>query len=125
MILYHFRREGLRVTLTCSCFFSLVVPEDSPSNVQAAPHSTTSIKVTWDQVNECKRNGKIKKYLVEVFNSSWHEKYYVNASSGKSSVVVSNLQEYANYSARVQAFTNEGGGPFSEYQNTTTHQPGS
>ena len=104
--------------------FSLTVPKAPPSNVTAEPHSTTSIKVTWQPVDECKRNGKITEYRVEVYNSSLDEIDFANVSGTTYSVEVKGLQEYTNYSARVQAYTSIGEGPFSKYRNTTTHQPG-
>ena len=100
-------------------------PGAAPSNVTASPESTTSIKVEWDPVPKCKRNGEITNYIVEVFNSTRDEVRYVNVSSDDRSVVIRNLQEYANYSVLVYATTAVGEGPPSEYQNTTTHQPGS
>ena len=101
-------------------------PGAAPSNVTASPESTTSIKVEWDPVPKCKRNGEITNYIVEVFNSTRDEVRYVRyVSSDDRSVVIRNLQEYTNYSVRVYATTAVGEGPPSEYQNTTTHQPGS
>lgn len=99
-------------------------PGAAPSNVSASPYSTTSIKVEWDAVPKCKRNGEITNYIVEVFNNTSEEVQRVNVSSNDRSKVIRDLQEYTNYSVRVFATTAVGNGPPSEYQNTTTHQPG-
>ena len=99
-------------------------PGAPPANVTAHPYSTTSIIVKWDQVPECKRNGNITKYIVEVFNSTWSEVQSANVSNF--SKVIEGLQEYTNYSVKVTAVSAVGKrSPPSKYQNTTTHQPGS
>lgn len=78
----------------------------------------------WDQVPECKRNGNITKYIVEVFNSTLSEVQSANVSNF--SKVIAGLQEYTNYSVKVTAVSAVGKeSRASEYQNTTTHQPGS
>lgn len=104
-------------------FFYPTVP-GQPSNVTAVPHSTTSIKVEWDPVQECEKNGEITNYIVEVYNRTAYEVAYDNVSGNAFSVVIEDLQEYTNYSVVVYATTAAGGGRFSEYQNTTTHRPG-
>lgn len=99
------------------------VPSGPPEDVKAEPNTPTSIIIKWKKVDECKRNGKITKYIVEVYNSSLYELKWFNVSGSTYQVIVSDLQ-YANYSAKVQAYTAVGEGPFSEYKNTTPHQPG-
>lgn len=101
------------------------VPGDPPANVRASPDSTTSIKVEWAPVPECKSNGNIINYIVEVYNSTLGEVHYANVSGSEFSEVIEGLQEYTNYSVKVFAATAKGEGPSSEYKNTTTHQPGS
>ncbi|KAJ7378572.1 hypothetical protein OS493_022560 [Desmophyllum pertusum] len=98
------------------------VPSGPPEDVKAEPNTPTSIIIKWKKVDECKRNGKITKYVVEVYNSSLDELKWFNVSGSTYQVIVPDLQ-YANYSAKVQAITAVGDGPFSEYQTTTPHQP--
>ena len=78
----------------------------------------------WDPVPECNRSANITSYIVEVFNSTEFEVQYANVSGLYK--VIENLQEYTNYSVRVTARSATGreSDP-SEYQSTTTHQPGS
>ena len=103
-----------------------IVPGKPPQEVRANPDSTTSIKVEWDPVPECYRNGKITDYVVEVYNSSLVEIKHDNVSGSRSkfSVFINGLQEYTNYSVKVFSKSAKGDGPSSEFQNTTTHQPG-
>ena len=71
------------------------------------------------------RNGTIIQYKVEVRNKSSQEvSQNVNVSAENVSVVINNLKMYVTYFFQVQAFTNEGAGPFSEPVNGTTNQTG-
>lgn len=104
--------------------FSYPTVPGQPSNVTAVPDSTTSIKVEWDPVDECEKNGNITKYFVQVYNRTGYEVADVNVSGNTFFVVIEDLQQYTNYSVVVYATTAAGKGLFSEYQNTTTHRPG-
>lgn len=77
----------------------------------------------WKKVPECKRNGEITTYIVEVFNSTLSEIQDANVTGRFK--VIEGLKEYTNYSVRVFARSAAGESPPSEYQNTTTHQAGS
>lgn len=77
----------------------------------------------WNEVPECKRNGEITTYIVEVFNSTLSEIQDANVTGRFK--VIEGLKEYTNYSVRVFARSAAGESPPSEYQNTTTHQAGS
>ena len=92
----------------------------------AKPESTTSIKVRWGPVHWKKIGGKITHYILEVYNVSKKIGDYNVSGSALEYVeyVVNGLQVNSNYSARVQAVTALGAGPFSGFENTTTHQPG-
>lgn len=105
-------------------FCSPTVPEAPPSNVTAMAKSTTSINISWSEVPWKERNGDIIKYNLEVFNSSLHIIYNDTALGNETSLVVKNLEVFSNYSAKVQAETSEGRGPFSGLVNATTHLPG-
>ena len=71
-------------------------------------------------------NGTITQYNVTVANKSSLEVIRkVNVSAENLSVVIDGLEMYVTYSFQVQAFTNEGAGPFSEPPvNGTTKQTG-
>ncbi|XP_022778501.1 Down syndrome cell adhesion molecule-like protein 1 homolog, partial [Stylophora pistillata] len=98
-------------------------PTQAPLNVSAKPHSQTSIRITWNEVDVCHRNGKIVEYNVEMYNSTWGQKWYGdfnNTNLGEA--IVENLV-YAIYRVRARARTEAGEGPYSEWHNTTTHKP--
>ena len=97
--------------------------KEPPANVTARPHSTTSIKVEWDPVPECQRNGNITIYIVKVFNSTWSEVQSAHVSDFFK--VIEGLQANTNYSVQVIAVSAAGESRPSKYQNTTTHLPGS
>ena len=123
----------IRVTLAfgqsnrnpCDEFMSFfpIVPQGPPTKVKAEPESTTSIKVSWHEVHWKKIGGVIIQYILELHNGSQKIGDY-NVSGNELSYVVKGLQVFSNYSARVQAVTALGAGPFSGFENTSTHQPG-
>ena len=105
-------------------FCILVVPGAPPSDVTAVAKSTTSINISWSEVPWQKRNGDIIEYNLQVFNSSLHNIYDYTVLGNETSHVVENLDVFSNYSAKVQAVTKPGQGPFSGLVNATTHLPG-
>ncbi|XP_068752557.1 protein sidekick-1-like isoform X3 [Montipora capricornis] len=100
------------------------VPGAAPSNVSATPESTTSILVRWGELPWDKVNANITEYIIKLYNGSTLE--YIrsyNVSSHEFSFSINRLEVYSNYSVQVQAVAKTGSGPFSEFVNTTTHQP--
>ncbi|XP_068751750.1 protein sidekick-1-like [Montipora capricornis] len=100
------------------------VPGAAPSNVSATPESTTSILVRWGELPWDKVNANITEYIIKLYNGSTLE--YIrsyNVSSHDFSFSINPLEVYSNYSVQVQAVAKTGSGPFSEFVNTTTHQP--
>ena len=105
------------------CF--LLVPEAAPSNVSATPESTTSILVRWGKLPWDKVNANITKYVINLHNGSTLEFQNRSNVSGRIfSLRIEGLRVYSNYSVKVQAVAKMGKGPFSEFVNITTHQPG-
>ena len=105
------------------CF--LLVPGAAPSNVSATPESTTSILVRWGELPWDKVNANITEHIIKLYNGSTLE--YIrsyNVSSHNFSFSINGLKVYSNYSVQVQAVAKMGSGPFSEFVNITTHQPG-
>ena len=103
--------------------FGYPIAPEVPPNVTADPLTTTSINVNWRHIPCDRRGGKIIKYFIEIRNSSGMilEK---QVSGNDSSYEVTGLEVYSNYSARVLAATEAGNSSFSDFYNTTTHQPG-
>ena len=103
--------------------FGCPIAPEVPPNVTAGPLTTTSINVNWSEIPCNKRGGKIINYFIEIHNSSGMilEK---QVSGNDSSYEVTGLEVYSNYSARVLATTSAGNSSFSDFYNTTTHQPG-
>ena len=103
--------------------FGYPIAPKVPPNVTARPLTTTSINVSWSKIPCDRRGGKIINYFIEIHNSSGMilEKQ-VNGSD--SSYEVTGLEVHSNYSARVLAATRVSNSSFSDFYNTTTHQPG-
>lgn len=69
------------------------------------------------------RNGTISQYNVRVENSSGVIRN-VTVRTDNLTVVIDGLEMYVTYFFQVQAFTSQGGGPFSPVVNQTTIQTG-
>ena len=70
----------------------------------------------WDPVPEIDRNGIVTQYEVEFNQSTFNEISTSNLTTTNGSVQMvelEGLEEYVEYSLRVQAYTSVGPGPFS------------
>ena len=95
--------------------------------MQVLTRSSTAILVTWDFVPEIDRNGIIVQYQVEFNQSTFNEISTSNLTTTDGSqlmVELEGLEEYVEYSVRVQAYTSLGPGPFSVAVVTRTLQDG-
>ena len=93
-----------------------LVPNAPPDNVQAHTSSSTAILVTWDPVPEIDRNGIITQYEVEFNQSTFNEISTSNLTATNGSKLMmelEGLEEYAEYTIRVRAYTIVGPGSFS------------
>ena len=92
-----------------------VEPSGPPTNVTVMVNSSTTVLVSWSEVNPIDQNGNISKYEVlytplQTFEGQI-ESNAVNVSGTEFSVLLMNLQEYINYSISVRAYTSVGPGP--------------
>ena len=105
-----------------------LVPASAPINSMATAVSSTEIMVTWDLVFPIDQNGIITEYEVmyeplETFNDSIGIGT-INVTTPNTSIVLSGLQEYVDYSVRVRAFTSVGPGPLSSAIQERTSEDG-
>ncbi len=96
------------------------MPSSSPSNVSAMAVSSTVISVMWQEVAAIDRNGNITRYEVmyigefDVMNQS-------NFTDGNTQVLnITGLDEFADYTISVRAYTSVGPGPYSPIALVTT-----
>ena len=91
----------------------------------ADPETVSSIRVSWYPVPEELRGGTISQYKVWVKKRSGDVVRNVTVTADNRTVVIGSLDMYVTYSFQVQAFTSQGGGPFSfPPVNQTTKQTG-
>ena len=108
-------------------FSNFVVPNEPPDNVQTITSSSTAILVTWDPILEIDRNGIITQYEVEFNQSTFNEISTSNLTTINGlqlMVELEGLEEYVEYSVRVQAYTSVGPGPFSVAIMNVTQEDG-
>ena len=94
----------------------------------ALANSSTTIVVTWDIVPPIDQNGVITMYEVlyeplETFGGAIQTQTR-NVSGTEMSVVLTNLEEFVNYSISVRAYTSVGEGPYSDEIREKTNTDG-
>ena len=93
-----------------------LVPDASPSSVDAMADNSTSIVVNWTLVPDINRNGPITMYEIEYVPLEMFDGQVQKATVNVSDVLsvrLTNLQEYVNYTVSVRAYTVVGDGPYS------------
>jgi len=84
-----------------------------------------SINVTWMVLNCQDRHGIITMYEVRYTSSDFGDNVNqtLNTSMGDdTSLIVSGLEEFTNYTVEVRAYTSAGAGPYSTPMNVQTMQ---
>ena len=94
----------------------------------ALANSSTTIIVTWDIIPPIDQNGIITMYEVlyeplETFGGAIQTQTR-NVSGTEMSVVLTNLEEFVNYSISVRAYTSVGEGPYSDEIREKTNTDG-
>ena len=91
--------------------FVFTAPSGAPRNLAESNTTSTSITVTWDEIDCIDRNGMIDRYTVE---------YQPVGGAATTEVVTSmrtftanDLQPFTTYTFRVRGCNNEGMGPYS------------
>ncbi|XP_064385915.1 uncharacterized protein LOC135334596 isoform X5 [Halichondria panicea] len=94
------------------------LPSSSPNNVSATAVSSTEISVMWQEVAAIDRNGNITQYEI-TYNGEFEQS---NVTDGNArSFIITGLDEFANYSISVRAYTSVGPGPYSPFALETIH----
>ena len=96
-------------------------PSAPPQNIIATPVSSTSIMVIWDDPPLTDQNGIIVSYNVTYTNVNLMQANTIGVTNR--SVLLSNLEEFEEYSFEVAAVTTEMG-PFSDPVSTLTYEDG-
>ena len=92
-------------------------PAAAPQNPRALTVNSTAIEVQWEQVPEEQRNGEITLYEIRIVPEKFETTFSVNVSRTTLTVVITELEEFVNYTFSIRAYTSVGPGPFST--NTT------
>lgn len=96
----------------------IAVPSKAPILTLVTVLNSTSVVVEWQPVPEDSRHGIITKYVILYTFAKVTGEKEVPGSLLK--VVVNGLRQSAMYSFRVQAATEKGAGPISNFKNATT-----
>ena len=74
----------------------------------------------WEEVPEIDQNGVIIYFEIRVDPAQFQDVTYVNVSGSELVLVVGGLEESADYSFSIRAYTIAGPGPFSDVTTSTT-----
>lgn len=97
-------------------------PSGPPQNVTVTAVSSTSIHVSWMEVNQRDQNGIVTNYVIQYFNL--RHSSTANITTASMVVTLSGLHEFEDYAVQVAAQTVAGLGPFSEPRTVLTHPAG-
>ena len=86
--------------------------------------TSTTIRVTWDEVPAIERNGIITEYEVEYNQSTFDINTTQTVTVTSTMAELTGLHEYVDYFIRVRACTRVGAGPYTADMNTTTAEDG-
>ena len=92
------------------------VPASPPQNVTAMVESSTTIRVTWEEVPAIDRNGEITEYEVqyEPLETFGGQIATSTVNTSMLSINLTELQEFVDYNISVRAYTSAGPGPYSD-----------
>ena len=94
----------------------LTAPASPPQNVMAMVESSTTIRVSWEEVPAIDRNGEITVYEVqyEPLETFGGQISTSTVNTAMLSILLTDLQEYVEYNISVRAYTSAGPGPYSD-----------
>lgn len=93
----------------------------SPANITATAINSTNIHVMWDSPPLISQNGIITRYEIKYIASMFSAVPLLNSTLASTLTInLGLLEEYAEYSIQVRAYTAEGAGPFSQAVTATT-----
>lgn len=104
-------RAQVYLSLTVS-----IVPDGYPQNVVAMTRTSTAILVEWDPVPASQRNGYITHYEIELNQTTFSQlntSELRETSGAQLMLLLTDLEEFVEYTMRVRAYTSVGAGPFS------------
>ena len=105
------------------CFLFHTEPASPPLNVAVVNITSTTLRVTWDEVPAIDRNGIITEYEV-VYNQSTFGSTSQTVRVTSRIAELTELHEYVEYYIRVRAHNTEGPGPYSPTLLAATEQDG-
>ena len=88
-------------------------PNGAPQNLREQSISSTSISVSWDEVQAELQNGIITGYIITYQSQTENNNGFVAAGPNDRQANLTELKEFVKYNISVIAFTVKGDGPAS------------
>ena len=86
-------------------------PDGAPQNVRGQNTSSSSISVSWEEVEAELRNGIITGYNITYQSQTENDNGFVTAGPSNRQANLTGLKEFVKYNISVVAFTVKGDGP--------------
>ena len=87
------------------------MPAGAPQNVRGQNTSSTSVSVSWEEVQAELRNGIITGYSITYQSQTENDNGVVEAGPNDRQANLTGLKEFVKYNISVVAFTVKGDGP--------------
>ena len=85
--------------------FFVIAPSGSPNNVTGLSLNSTAIQVSWDSPHLHLQNGVITSYTITLFEISTNSTQLFSQNSLYTTLIISGLHPYYDYSISVAAYT--------------------
>ena len=106
-------------------YFLLSVPSSSPENITFENINSTSMTISWDEIDCLNQNGVIEEYWVYLTYNISETEQERTLDSDQTSITVNGLFPNTSYKVQIAAVNSNGSGPFSDAVTHTTKPPNS
>ena len=108
--------------------FHITAPSQPPANFNITVENSTSIRVSWSEIQAIARNGIITQYEVmyeplETFGGQIAKRSSI-VNDSIFTLLLENIQEHVQYNITVRAYTEVGEGPFTSTITVRTPEAG-
>lgn len=117
-------KTSLHVPLHLFLQSFIPAPSGPPQNLRAITNSSSSIILYWMPPKADEQNGEITRYDIHIGSSALEQAIHVTTTTNATTLAVTDLQAYTNYSFMVRAVNAGGIGPYSSAVANNTFEAG-
>ncbi len=99
------------------------MPADSPGVLTASTIMSTSISLTWTEIDVSERNGVITSYIIQ-YGEGTNRNILINTQSNATTHLITGLKPFTQYTFTVAGVNSVNTGPFSNITIVVTAKEG-